>query len=237
MAGKKYSCYIGYDPRELDAFIVARESFKANCFFPVSVNAIALFDLPEYTREHPRINGTLWDMISSAPMSTEFALSRFFTPLLAGSGMALFMDSDVLVRSSVSKLYAECEAGNKAVYVVPHAMVNVSARKMDDQIQTSYPRKNWSSVMMFNCDHPANKRLTPDYLNTMKGLDLHNFCWLNDDEIGFFDPSYNYLVGHTSGVDDPVIVHYTDGIPSMRGYEDCEYADEWRQCLNRFITC
>jgi lipopolysaccharide biosynthesis glycosyltransferase len=235
MAGK-YSCYIGYDPRELDAFVVARESFITNCFFPIQLEAIALFDLLEYTREHERRNGQLYDSISCAPMSTEFAISRFFTPILAETGLALFMDSDVLVRSSVSPLYRIAEAdSSKAVWVVPHSMNITHGLKMDNQLQIVYPRKNWSSVMMFNCDHPANKRLTVDMINTLPGRDLHNFCWLDDDEIGFLDPTYNYLVGHTSGVDDPVIVHYTDGIPSMRGYEDCEYANEWRECLNRFI--
>jgi hypothetical protein len=109
--------------------------------------------------------------------------------------------------------------------------------KMDGPQQVPYPRKNWSSVMMFNCDHPANKRLTADMINTLPGRHLHAFCWLNDCEIGFLNPTYNYLVGHTTGVDDPIIVHYTDGIPSMRGYENCEFADEWRECLNRFVLC
>jgi len=237
MAGK-YSCYIGYDPRELDAFVVARESFKANCFFPVIVNALALFDLPEYTRDVQHVGNMRWDTISNATMSTEFSISRFMTPILAETGYALFMDCDILVRSSVSELFRGCiDDKSKAVWVVPHNMMLNKHVKMDGQLQVPYHRKNWSSVMVFNCDHPSNRKLTLDMINTLPGRDLHSFCWLKDEEIGFLDPTWNYLVGHTTGVDDPIIVHYTDGIPSMRGYENCEYADEWRERLNGFVLC
>jgi hypothetical protein len=98
---------------------------------------------------------------------------------------------------------------------------------MDGQIQTAYARKNWSSVCVFNCDHPANRALTVDLVNTLPGRDLHRFCWLADNEIGALDPKWNWLAGHSDAAIDPAIVHFTDGVPSMPGYEDAPFADEW----------
>ena len=99
---------------------------------------------------------------------------------------------------------------------------------MDGQRQSNYARKNWSSVMLFNCDHPANKRLSLNMVNTLPGRELHRLCWLEDHEIGALKPEWNYLVGSTKDCPDPQIVHHTLGIPSMPGYENSEYAVDWR---------
>ena len=227
------SIWIGFDGRESDAFAVARRSAERSAFQPIPVRGVVLSILRErglYTRPTSRRDGRLWDDISEAPMATEFACSRFLTPHLAGHGMALFMDADMLVRGNLSRLFALADP-DKAVMVVKHDHQPPEGIKMDGQMQLRYARKNWSSVMMFNCDHPANKKLTIDLINTAPGRDLHRFCWLEDDQIGELPPEWNYLVGHTKDVDDPKIVHFTDGIPSMAGYEDCEYADEWRREL------
>ena len=168
-------------------------------------------------------------------MATEFACSRFLVPRLAGSGWALFMDCDMLVRTDLFKLFQIADP-NKAVMVVKHNHQPVETTKMDGQAQTKYPRKNWSSVMLFNCDHPANKKLTSELVNSVPGRDLHRFCWLKDDEIGELDPKWNWLVGHSDPAIDPAIVHFTDGIPTMPGYEDCAFADEWRVELERWAA-
>jgi lipopolysaccharide biosynthesis glycosyltransferase len=185
-----------------------------------------------YTRPTCRSDsGQLWDEISRAPMSTEFAISRFFTPLLAKfQGWALFMDADVLVRSNLIELFNAADS-TKAVMCVQHAFDDASGTKMDGQLQVPYPRKNWSSVMLFNCAHPANAALTPQLLNSVPGRDLHRFCWLEDDQIGALDPAWNWLVGHSDPAIAPKIVHFTDGFPLMPGYESQAYADEWRDSL------
>jgi len=108
--------------------------------------------------------------------------------------------------------------------------------KMDNQIQTRYARKNWSSVMMFNLDHPGNRRLNPHLVNSLPGRDLHRMCWLDDDEIGALGPEWNFLVGHTDPSVDPKIVHFTDGTPCMPGYENVPFADEWRGERNRWAA-
>lgn len=226
----KQSIWIGFDPREVDAFAVARHSIERRINLPIPVRGVVLTDLKSghlYTRPTSRRDGRLWDDISDAPMATDFACSRFLVPTLAKSGWALFMDCDMLVRRDISELFALADP-KKAVMVVKHHHEPPEGVKMDGQAQTRYARKNWSSVMLFNCDHPANRALTIDLVNSVPGRDLHRFCWLDDDLIAELSPEWNFLVGHTEGVADPAIVHFTDGIPSMDGYEGCAFAEEWR---------
>lgn len=234
------SVWVGFDPREAAAFAVCRNSINRWLSLPIPVYGIVLTDVIAkglYYRPHEFYeNGQLKDVISDAPMSTEFAISRFLTPILAKKGWALFMDCDVLVRTSLIRLFEQ--ANDKyAVMVVKHDHTPEYGVKMDGQIQQRYHRKNWSSVMLFNCEHIANRSLTVPMINQLPGRDLHRFCWLEDEEIGELDPSWNYLVGHTKlNGQKPNIVHFTDGIPTMRGYEHCEYADEFRHELENWAS-
>lgn len=235
----KQSIYVGFDPRETDAFAVAKHSILRRINLPIPVKGVVLTDLREgqlYTRPTSRRDGQLWDDISDAPMATEFACSRFLVPTLAKSGWALFMDCDMLVRRDIAKLFDLADPGKAVMVVKHHHEPPEGVKKMDGQVQTRYARKNWSSVMLFNCDHHANRALTVDLVNSVPGRDLHRFCWLEDHLIGELPPEWNYLVGHTKGVGDPAIVHFTDGIPSMDGYEDCEFADEWRAELRAWAS-
>jgi hypothetical protein len=177
----------------------------------------------------------MWDVISDAPMSTEHANARFLVPHLAHHGWALFVDGDVLARANLVRVFDGLDKG-KAVYCVQHQYEPINSSKMDGQVQTIYSRKNWSSFMIFNCDHPANKALTLDLINTTPGRDLHRFCWLEDTDIGALDPSWNFLVGHTDPAIEPNVVHFTDGVPNMPGYETVPYSDEWRAELSRWAA-
>jgi lipopolysaccharide biosynthesis glycosyltransferase len=230
-----WSIWIGYDTREAEAFSVARESIRAHLNLPLPVHAIVLDELRSrglYQRPTEIRDGRLWDAISEAPMSTEFAISRFLVPALARRGLALFMDCDMLIRANLGRLFEFCNRDpSKAVWCVKHDHRPCSTVKMDNQAQTQYARKNWSSVMVFNVGHPSNARLTPAMVNALPGRDLHAFCWLGDHEIGELDPEWNFLVGHTDPNIDPKIVHFTEGGPWMRGYENVPFADEWRAQL------
>jgi len=228
------SIWLGFDTREAVAFAVARFTARRRLNMPIPIYGLVLDQLIKdglYLRPTERRDGRLWDVISDAPMSTEFAIARFLTPILAKRGWALFMDSDILVRSDLSRLFAEAEHSGKAVLCVQHNHVPREREKMDGQAQLSYPRKNWSSVMLFNCDHPANKRLTLDLINNAPGRDLHRLCWLDDSEIGALDPRWNWLVGASPGGTDPGVVHFTQGFPLMPGYENQPYAEDWREAL------
>jgi hypothetical protein len=234
----KHSIWIGFDPREAAAFAVAKHSINRHLITPIPVRGVVLTDLMTgglYNRPTSRKDGRLWDEISDAPMATEFACSRFLVPRLAGSGWALFMDCDMLVRTDLLKLFSLADP-SKAVMVVKHNHQPPEGVKMDGQAQTRYARKNWSSVILWNVEHPANKALTTELVNFVPGRDLHRFCWLEDDQIGELDPKWNWLVGHSDPAINPAIVHFTDGIPTMAGYEDCAFADEWRAELERWAA-
>src|SRR3990167_8140371 len=156
--GKALSRWIGFDPREASAFAVARHSIRARTNAPLSINGIVLSHLRKrglYTREMEVRPGSaghniLWDVISEAPCATEFAISRFLTPHLAKTGLALFMDCDMLVRADLMGLFRQAEYTDYAVMCVKHKPMRAAAYKMDGQYQTTYNRKNWSSVLLFN---------------------------------------------------------------------------------------
>lgn len=227
--------YLGFDSREAEAFFVARESIRQyDRLTPIyglvleDLRACGLYTRPMEVRMD-RKRRQMWDLLSDAPMATEFANSRFLIGHLAGSGYALFMDCDVLVRCDISRLFEICERDtSKAVWCVKHEYTPAWGVKMDGQQQTKYARKNWSSVMVWNADHPAHKALTLDAINTLPGRDLHRLTWLKDEEIGELGPEWNFLVGVTGPVPDAKIVHFTNGGPWMYGFERVDFADEWR---------
>jgi len=186
-----------------------------------------------YMRPMGRRAQQLWDVISEAPMSTEFAISRFFVPLLAAQnglceGWALYCDCDFLWLSDVAELLAIADP-TKALCCVQHRYEPTEKQKMDGQVQTRYGRKNWSSLMLFNLAHSAHRYLTLEMLNTVPGRDLHRFCWLSDSEIGAVPPDWNWLEGSLPlGDQPPRVIHFTRGGPWMHGWEDVQYADLWR---------
>lgn len=230
--------FIGFDPREVAGFAVTRSSTRRHSLAPIPAFGLRLAELRAaglYHRPTSIRDGRLWDDISEAPMATEFAISRFLVPHLAGNGWALFMDCDMLVRGKLDRLFDLADP-DKAVMVVKHDHRPANATKMDGQLQTAYPRKNWSSVVLFNCDHKANRALTPALVNAVPGRDLHRFCWLDDAEIGDLDVSWNWLAGHSDAGVEPAIVHFTDGTPDMAGYEASPYAEEWRAELMRWAA-
>ncbi len=246
------SIWIGFDPRESQAYAVARQSANRLSITPIPIYGLDLRDLVRegyYTRPVEVRDGKLWDPVSEFWMSTEFANSRFLVPQLARArfavngrtdrkaGWALFTDCDVLYRVDPMRLFDLVDS-KYAVMCVQHDFRPLAERKMDGQVQSIYGRKNWSSVMLINCDHPSHEALwTKDLTNTLPGRDLHRFCWLKDEEIGSLPIEYNYLVGHYTkdDCDAPAIVHFTDGIPTMPGYEATEYADEWRDELHAWV--
>lgn len=231
--------FMGYDTKESEAFSVAAHSVRVTERYDghFTINALHLPTLRDrglYTRPTSIKDGRLFDDISEAYMSTEHANSRFLVPLLTNgrhlghrSKWALFTDCDIILRRPISDIMDQ-SMDDYAVMVVKHDFQTFGLTKMDGQVQTQYPRKNWSSVALWNVDHPANRRLTLEMINTLPGRELHAFSWLEDDEIGELTPNWNWLVGHSHPSIEPALVHYTEGLPSMAGYENCAFADEWR---------
>lgn len=220
--------YMGYDEREQEAYRVACRSLShVSDITPTPLKLDRLADHGLLRRSMDR-RGQMYDIPSNAPCATEFAASRFLTPMLAQTGWALFVDCDVVFLTDPMDLIALGIADeSKAVMVVQHQNGHVAGTKMDGQAQVLYPRKNWSSVMLFNCDHTANRRLTLQDVNERPGRDLHAFFWLNDSEIGEIPAEWNWLVGVQPKPEAPAIAHFTLGGPWLPSWEGAEHDDIW----------
>lgn len=230
------SIYIGWDPNETNNYAVCTHSARMRMTSLIPMHGVVLRNLRQrnmYTRPTEIRDGKLWDPISEAPMSTEFAISRFLVPHIQKSGWALFADCDTMFRVSPNWIFDHVD-DSKAVICVKHNHVPTEDVKKSGAIQTRYNRKNWSSVMLFNCDHPSNRRLTLDLVNELPGRDLHAFCWLDDSEIGDLPPEWNYLVGVTqlASGQEPNLVHWTNGSPNILPPEKAEYHQDYHYLLN-----
>jgi len=207
--------FIGYDPRETVAWHVLTHSILARSTEPVAITPLALKNL-----------GPLMWRDRNSLQSTDFSFSRFLTPHLSGfEGWSLFMDCDMLVLDDIAKLWA-LRDDRYAVMCVKHNHVPNETIKFLNAPQTAYQKKNWSSVMLFN--NEKCRALTPDYVNTASGLELHQFKWLeSDDLIGEIPHQWNHLVGYDPERSAMSNVHYTIGGPYFNEFTSCEYAQEW----------
>lgn len=223
--------FLGFDPHETVACRVAARSIVQHAAEPLDVSRLWLEPLRGrglYTRPTETRDGKLWDVISEAPMSTEHAISRFLVPQLCTRvGWALFMDGDILARRDLGELFGLAD-DRYAVMCVHHHYVPAESTKKGGHVQTTYARKNWSSVMLFNCGHPANRALTPEVVNTWPGRDLHAFRWLDDALIGALPPRWNHLVGVTPDSADVAIAHFTLGTPDVLPSAS-PLAREWKE--------
>lgn len=209
---------IGWDSREPLSFDVCRHSFERRTSKPLHIIPLMQKSLRMeglYWRKHEQRDGILWDTISGAPMSTEFAVTRFLLPhILPRKGWALFAESDMLAQADIAELFDLADPAF-AVMCVKHRHEPKEARKMDGQPQVHYARKNWSSFVLWNMEHKAHDALTTELVNTLPGRDLHGFCWLHDDQIGSLPAEWNVLV--QPGEKTPVgkVLHYTNGTPEL----------------------
>lgn len=208
--------FIGYDPKEAVAYHTFAHSILRRSSVPVSMAPLMQSQLKGvYTRER------------GPTESSEFSLTRFLVPHLSGyRGWSLFMDCDMLCRADIAELAAQTgRQRDKAVLVCKHDYVPKTERKFLDQVQTKYPRKNWSSLMLLNGD--LCRALTPEYVNSASGLELHRFAWTRDELIGELPLEWNWLVGEYDYNPRAKIAHFTLGGPYFEAYRGCDYADEW----------
>ncbi len=217
----KLRIYIGWDSREDIAYQVARKSILDHASIDVDIIPIKLQEMVDqgiYTREIDPL------------ASTEFTYSRFLTPHLAGfDGWAIFVDCDFLYFGDVAELL-QYQDDSKAVCCVKHDYTPKATEKMDGQVQTVYPRKNWSSFMLFNCAHPSTRQLTVEKVNSESGAYLHRMQWAKDEEIGEIPVDWNWLEGWNElpASGKPKAVHFTMGGPWFENYQHVQFADEWK---------
>lgn len=212
--------FIGYDPREETAYQVCRESLARQSSTLLNIQPIKQSEMREknlYWREKDHLS------------STEFSFTRFLVPYLAGyTGWAIFMDCDFLWRGDIAEIEQYIDPAYAAC-VVKHDYKPKETTKMDGQVQTQYPRKNWSSFVLWNCGHSETRNLSLRMVNEQSGLYLHRFNFLSDEFIGELPIKFNYLEGWHTKEDEPnpLGVHFTRGGPWFKDYVDVEYGDEW----------
>lgn len=209
---------IGFDPKEAIAYHVLCHSILSRASEPVCFIPINKTNIPEFTR-------------GMEDGSTEFSFSRFLTPFLSGyTGRSIYLDCDMLVLCDIAEIFDHYNL-KADVSVVKHDYIPKTRRKFRGNIQQVYPKKNWSSLMVF-CNHTkACWSLKPEIVNTATGRYLHQFEWAED--VGELPKEWNHLVGECEPNPDAKIVHFTLGIPSLKGYEDQEYSDEWFKELTK----
>jgi hypothetical protein len=209
--------FIGYDSKEHSAYEVCRWSMRQ---YSDDLDIV------------PLIKNQLPD-VGKTDGSTEFTYTRFLVPYLTNyQGWALFCDCDFLWQCSPTELLSYIN-DDFAVLVVQHPEYQPkSPTKMSGQAQSCYPRKNWSSLILWNCEHPSNRFMTPTVIRNSDPGWLHQFKWLQDQEIGSLPKEYNWLVGYYHN-SQPRAIHYTDGGPWLGNYQNCEYAGKWSEAYDQ----
>ena len=225
MSDRVIRMFIGYDPREAVAYAVLCHSIHSRASVPVSITPLILRELGEL----------MW-RARDPNQSSDFSFSRFLTPYLSGyEGWSIFTDCDMIVRADIAELM-RLRDDRYAVMCVKHDHVPTEEIKFLDERQTRYQKKNWSSVMLFN--NARCTALTPEYVNTASGLELHQFKWLDAEElIGELPAKWNHLVGVGEPDPDAALVHFTIGGPYFHEYRGCEFADEWDAERDAMLRC
>lgn len=226
---KPIPIFIGYDPREAVAYHTCANSIIRQASQPVAIVPLALNLFNDYTETH-------------TDGSNQFIYSRFLVPHLMGySGHAIFMDGDMIVRGDIVKLW-EQRSAHHDVQVVKHNYKTKMSKKYLGAKNEDYPRKNWSSVILWNCNSYPNRRLTPEFIQRSTGAELHRFTWIEDQRIGELPREWNWLPDEYGPNLDAKLLHYTLGTPCFHEFATTPQGDEWHRehmladyCLQRDV--
>jgi lipopolysaccharide biosynthesis glycosyltransferase len=211
---------IGFDQRESVAYHTFCQSIIEKASSPISFMPLAINNLSDYKETH-------------SDKSNDFVYSRFLTPYLNEfKGWAIFADGDMICQADIKELW-DLRDDTKALLVVKHDYQTKAHLKYLDNINENYPRKNWSSVILWNCGHPKHKVLTPEFIANQTGKYLHRFSWLNDDEIGELPKDWNWLAIEYPENKEAKLIHYTLGTPCFEDYKNTEMAELWHSAYNK----
>ena len=206
--------FVGFDPREAVAYHVFCNSIIQNTSVPVQITPLVLSQLQEFNETHD-------------DRSNDFVYSRFLTPYLSDfKGWTIFADGDMICQGDLKELIDMADP-SKAVMVVKHDYQTKATQKYLGNINENYPRKNWSSVILWNCEHPKHKILTPDFVSKQTGKFLHRFSWLDDQDIGELPLEWNWLASEYRVNREAKLIHFTLGTPCFKDYKNSDMADIW----------
>jgi lipopolysaccharide biosynthesis glycosyltransferase len=211
---------IGFDQLEAIAYHVFCQSVLEKSSSPIHFIPLAQKNLSSYSETH-------------SDGSNQFIYSRFLTPFLTDySGWAIFADGDMVCNDDISELW-KLRDETKAVQVVKHDYKTKKIVKYLGNKNEDYPRKNWSSLVLWNCGHPANKVLTPEFVSEKPGSFLHRFSWLDDGQIGELPIEWNWLAIEYPDNPNAKIIHYTLGTPCFKDYSESSMASLWHAVYKR----
>jgi lipopolysaccharide biosynthesis glycosyltransferase len=218
---KPIPIFVGYDPREAVAYHTCANSIIRHASRPVAIIPLALNLFADYTETH-------------TDGSNHFIYSRFLVPhLMDYLGHAIFIDGDMIVRADIAELW-DLRDHSKDVQVVKHDYQTRMTEKYLGAKNENYPRKNWSSVILWNCQNPANKQLTPKFIEKATGAELHRFTWIKDERIGELPREWNWLPDEYGANTEAKLLHYTLGTPCFHEFATTDQADEWHR--ERMLT-
>lgn len=218
--------FTGYDRREAVGWHVFAQSVIDRCSLPVEITPL--------TEQFCSAAGGQRDG------SNAFTFGRYLVPYYSDwEGWALFVDgADMLVRSDLADLWTLRDP-EKAILVVKHEYKTKHSRKFVgtsmESANTDYPRKNWSSVILWNCEHPSNRALSPEFVTSADSGTLHRFKWLDDELIGELPRTWNHLVGEYEHSVNARLAHFTLGIPGFQHYSEADYSREWKETLTNAL--
>ncbi len=218
---KPIPIFIGYDPREAIAYHTCANSIIRHASMPVTITPLALNLLSEYQETH-------------TDGSNQFIYSRFLVPnLMDYRGWAIFMDGDMILREDIAQLW-QLRDEARAVMVVKHDYQTKSQKKYLGSPNQNYPRKNWSSVVLWNCGSSEHRVLTPEFVQHSTGSYLHRFSWLPDHRIGELPREWNWLPDEFGENSNAKLLHFTLGTPCFHDFADSPQAQEWHR--ERILT-
>jgi len=213
---------IGFDQREAVAYHTFVQSVLTNTKETIVLIPLKLNNINSYFEKHN--DG-----------SNEFIYSRFLTPFINQfTGWCIFADGDMICNNDIIELW-NLRDSNKAVHVVKHDYKTKFKNKYLGNKNENYPRKNWSSLILWNCEHKKNKILTPEFISNKDGKFLHRFSWLEDEDIGSIDISWNWLVSEYDDNEEAKLLHYTIGTPCFNQFKNSNHSDLWYKYYNLMI--
>ena len=207
---------VGFDQRESVAYHTFAQSVIENSTIPVRFLPLSMSSLSNYKEVHK--DG-----------SNDFIYSRFLVPYMMNfKGWAIYADGDMVCLEDIKKLW-DLRSNKYAVQVVKHDYKTKITEKYWGNKNENYPRKNWSSLILWNCEHKSHKVLTPDFIQNQSGAFLHRFSWIKDEEIGSLDKEWNWLAMEYEEKEYINLIHYTIGTPCFKEYEKTSLSSYWKK--------
>jgi lipopolysaccharide biosynthesis glycosyltransferase len=219
---EKIIIVVGFDQRESVAYHTFTQSILEKASLPIAFIPLAINTLKDYEEKH-------------LDKSNDFIYSRFLTPYLNNfQGWAIFADGDMICQADIKDLW-DLRDESKALLVVKHNYQTKSHHKYLGNINENYPRKNWSSLILWNCEHPKHRILMPDFIANQTGKFLHRFSWLDDADIGELSPEWNWLAIEYPENKNAKLIHYTLGTPCFEDYRNSEMSEIWHVTQKRIL--